>query len=156
MRSYCILCSSRTTRWYQISDVANVRQADLTACLRKSIYMKQLLGSSTHFTSRATVYLNTSQDQVSDTRKHNGQFEAYIHTIRLIDQATYGASDRCRVAIYCEYLSKTKSGTYQSDHHRDNRSPAKWEFTGRIPIVDIVPPMTVHKVFDDENDCIGA
>src|SRR6266702_2596270 len=154
MRSYCILCSSRTTRWYQISDVANARQADLTACLGNSIFMKQLLGSSTHFTSRTTVYLNTPQDQVSDTRKHNGQFEAYIHTIRLIDQATYRSGDRCRVPIDSEYLSKTKVGAKETKHHRNYRSPAKWEFTGCIPIVDIVPPMTVHKVFDDENDCI--
>src|SRR6266566_9401647 len=156
MRSYCILCSSRTTRWYQILDVANVRQADLTACLSKSIYIKQLLGSSTHFTSRTTVYLNTPQDQVRDTRKHNGQFEAYIHTIRLINQATYRSSDWCRVPVYCEYLSKSKGGAYQTKHHRHYRSPANWESTGRIPIIDIVPPMTEHKVFDDENDCIGT
>src|SRR5881275_1267067 len=134
MRSYCILCSSRTPRWYQISDIANGRQADLIACLSKSIYMRKLLSSSTHFTPIACVNLDTPQDQVSYTSKDDGKFEANVHAIRFIDQATYGSGDRCCVPIDSEYLSKTKTSAYQTNHHRHYRSPAKWKFTGHIPI----------------------
>src|SRR5260221_7013996 len=133
----------------------NQRQADVPPA-SKNAYKEQLLATCAQLTSRAVVQLYTPQDQVGDSRKHNGQFEAHIHTVRLINQATYGASDRCRNAINREYLGKTKAGTYQTNHHRYYCSPANWEFTARIPIVDIVPPMTVYKVFDDKNDCIGT
>src|ERR1700681_47534 len=55
-----------------------------------------------------------------------------------------------------EYLSKTETSTYQTNHHRYNRSPAHWKSTTSIPFIDIVPPTTEHKVFDDENNGIGT
>ena len=81
------------------------------------MHKKLLLGSRTHLTSWASVDLDTPQNQVGDARKHNGQFEANVHTVRLIDQATYWANDGSRVAVHSEYLSKTKASTYQTNHH---------------------------------------
>lgn len=89
----------------------------MTACLNEWIGEKLLLGSSTPLTSWAAADLDTPQDQVGDARKHNGQFEANVHTVRLIDQATYGSSDGIRDAVYCEDLGKTKASTYQTNHH---------------------------------------
>src|SRR5258708_30450170 len=132
----------------------NQRQADAPPASKNAYKEQQLLATGAQLTSRAVVQLYTPQDQVGDSRKHNGQFEAHIHTVRLINQATYGASDRCRSAINREYLGKTKAGTYQTNHHRYYCSPANWEFTARIPIIDIVASMTEYNVFDDENDCI--
>src|SRR5438128_1383502 len=133
---------------------ANGRQADFTACLSKSIYLKKLLSSSTLFNSFTCVNLDTPQDQVGDTSKDDGQFETNIHPIRLIDQATYGSGDRMLDAINCEYLSKTKKCAKQTKRHRHYSGPASRESNARIPIIDIVLPMSVHKVFDDENDRI--
>src|SRR5438876_3560043 len=59
-------------------------------------------------------------------------------------------------AINREYLGKTKVRTKQTNRHRYNCGPTQREPARRIPIIDIVAPMTVYKVFDDENDCIGA
>ena len=99
------------------------------------------LFSRTHLSSFTCVNLDTPQDQVGDTSKNDGKFKAYVHTVRLIDQATYGSGDRMLDAIYCEYLSKTKIRTKQTKHHRHYRSPARRESTARIPIIDIILTM---------------
>src|SRR2546423_7920758 len=82
MRSYCILRSSRTILWYQIADVANGRQAVISACLSRWIYEKLLLSINTQSTFFTCIDLDTPQDQVGNSCEDDTQFEANIHTIR--------------------------------------------------------------------------
>src|SRR5260370_9086153 len=92
----------------------NQRQADAPPASKNAYKEQQLLATGAQLTSRAVVQLYTPQDQVGDSRKHNGQFEAHIHTVRLINQATYWASDRSRNAINREYLCKTNPAPSQT------------------------------------------
>src|SRR6266700_2501620 len=125
-------------RWYQISDVANARQAGVTACLFQCLKEQYLLSSSTHSLSRTGVQLNTPQDQVGDASKDDSQFKAHIHTGRRIDQTSYRARNspcitrpyikQYRLAdsrnrnqgltINSKGLSKPEIGAYKTNHNR--------------------------------------
>src|SRR6266700_2231072 len=143
MRSYCILCSSRTTRWYQISDVANVRQADLTACLSGWIHEKQLLSSSTQSTFFTGIDLDTPQDQVGNSCEDDTQFEANIHTIR-----TDQFSNRTCIID----LGGTQQDAYKTKSHRYYSCPTNRESSRIIPVINVVSSMTENKVLQNKDD----
>src|ERR1700724_2548887 len=92
------------------------------------------------------IEFNAAQDEVGDTSKDNGQFKTNIHATRRIDQATNRTGNRSKIAIQDECLSKTKIGTYQSNHHGDDSGPTDRKSAARIPIIDIIVATTENKI----------
>src|SRR5712691_6107826 len=122
---------------------------DKSACHYNSIIQDiacRCLHSS--LASWTVIQFNPPQDQVSNTSEDEAKLEANVHTKGWIDQF----SDRPDIVE----LRSTKQDSHQASYHRCDGGPTNGKSAGSIPIINVVPPTTEHKVLYDQDDCPGT